>query len=106
MLTKIYDAFIKYYLKDRQYINTERAYMKESTEPVNKPEALHSTEVELGTSDMSSYDYLKSIYLGSGKLYTGEIPDHFQTTYLQLKEFINQSLEEFSVISLIINSVI
>ncbi len=101
MLGKMYDAFVAYYLKDRQYKNTEREFAKESAATAGGPSQPAASKKPESVSkappkEISTYDYLKNIS-GAGKLFTGDQPEHFAATFQQLKDFIEQSLEEFKV---------
>jgi len=98
MLDKLYEAFIAHYLKDKKYKNTENAFLSEAssviasgpTASAKKPES-----VPKNIKEVEGYSHLKKI--STGKIFTEDTPDNFSATFIQLKEFIDQSLEEFKV---------
>ncbi len=95
MANRLYDAFVAYYLKSSPYKGAEQEFLKE-TSSVQSARKDDQAKDLIKTKEITGYDYLKTI-AGGGKLFTGDMPEHYPATYLQLKEFIDQSLEEFRV---------
>ena len=95
MVEKLYEIFVEYFLNDDKYKNTSRAFSKEVTKD-NSNEQKKADSGPKPTKEIEGYEMLKSLS-GGGKLLTGDLPEHYLSTFTQLKTFIEQSLEEFKV---------
>jgi len=96
MLGRLYDDFVRHYLRDKRYERAEKEFNDEATIPP-PPIIVKKTKAPLKIpKEITGYEKLK--YITGGRLYTGDLPEHFPNTFSQFKEYIEQSLEDYKVL--------
>lgn len=93
----LYNTFVSYYLRDKNCVKTDREFRAELKKSALKREAA-AKQARHNDEEISGYEHLKALYTGTKKPFDGNVASDFSVTFVQLKEFIRQSLEEFSVL--------